>query len=64
MVLRKNNNNYGTTTNLKFGMCQDRKRDISEEQENDRIFSYTRIMNEKKKKKKMTMEMFLPYTNH
>jgi hypothetical protein len=40
-------------------MCQDKKRDTSDEHEKDKISSYIRIMNEKK----MTMEMFLPYTN-
>jgi len=41
-----------------------KKKDKSEEDENDRISSYTRIVNEKKKKKKTIMEMFLPYISH
>jgi hypothetical protein len=42
-----------------------KKKDKSKEDENDRISSYTRIVNEKKKKKKMMiMEMFLPYISH
>jgi hypothetical protein len=62
-IIRKINNNYGTTTNFKFDMCQVRKRNISEEQENVKISSYTKIVS-KRKKKKTTMEMFLPYTSH
>ncbi len=41
-------------------MCQNRKKDTSKEQENDKISSYTRTMS---KKKKTTMEMLLPYTS-
>jgi hypothetical protein len=41
-------------------MCQNKKEDTSEEQENDRISSYAKIVS---KKKKTTMEMFLPYTS-
>jgi len=64
-VLKRSNNNYGTIISLKYDMCQDKKKDKSEEHENDIISSYTRIVNEKKKKKKKTiMEMFLPYISH
>jgi hypothetical protein len=65
MVLGRSNKKFGTTTNLKFDMCQDKKKDTSEKHEKNKFSSYTRIMSRKKKKKKMTtMEMFLPYTSH
>jgi hypothetical protein len=40
-------------------MCQNKEKNTWEEQENDKIFSYTTTMS----KKKTTMEMLLPYTS-
>jgi hypothetical protein len=37
-IIKRNNNNFGTTTNPKFDMCQNKERDTSEEQENDNLF--------------------------
>jgi hypothetical protein len=60
MVLRRSNNNFGITTNPKFDMCQNKKRYTSEEQEKYNLFLHK---NMSKKKKKMIMEIFLPYTS-
>jgi len=49
MVLRRSNKIFGTTTNPKFDMCQNKKRDTSEEQEKDNLFLHKNMSKKKKR---------------
>jgi hypothetical protein len=61
MILRRTKNNFETTKNPKFDMCQNKERDTNEEEEKDNIFLHK---NSEQQEEETIMEMLLPYTSH